>query len=382
MTGGGSAGHITPILSVASELKRARPDAHIRYIGQRGDNMKSIAENHESFEKSWLIFAGKWRRYHSIGLWEHIKDIDTFLKNAIDLFKFLLGFIQSFFILLFWRPNVVFVKGGFVGLPVGLVAALLHIPIVTHDSDVMPGLTNKILSGFARKQCVGLPAEMYESYSKEKTIQTGIPVRADYVYVTEAIKQKARKQLDLPEKATVLSVIGGSLGAIRLNNALMKATEPLLVNNSELYILHISGTNQVDEVTRFYESLTKDLQERVSFWPFTNNINLITAAADLVISRAGATSIAELGIQAKPVILVPNPYLTGGHQLHNAKILENSEAVLVLSEENLNEGLQQLVESTINNKSLLEKLGINLNRLIVPDATKNIATILIEVAEK
>ena len=124
--------------------------------------MRKLISEQGTIEKQYAIFAGKWRRYHGLGTFRHLGDIKTIVKNIRDIFLLFIGFWQSFFILLSWRPAVVFVKGGYVGLPVGLAAALLRVPIVTHDSDSIPGLTNRILSRFTKLMAVGLPVEFYE----------------------------------------------------------------------------------------------------------------------------------------------------------------------------------------------------------------------------
>ncbi len=179
ITGGGTAGHITPLLAIAEEVKKRHPQAIIRYIGQRGDAMNQLVADNAYVEQCYKIFAGKWRRYNGIGFWQHAKDVKTFAKNLRDIIYLKVGFIQSLAIMIFWRPNIVFVKGGYVGLPVGLAAAILRIKIVTHDSDVVPGLTNRVLARFAKAIAVGMPLEVYKNfYSVQKTHFTGVPIQA------------------------------------------------------------------------------------------------------------------------------------------------------------------------------------------------------------
>ena len=189
MTGGGTAGHVTPLLAVASELKKEQPSASIRYIGNYGDTFGHLVKNSNDFDKSYLIFAGKFMRYHKISKLVYLKDPRITLKNIRDLFLFLFGFIQSIAYLVFWRPDVIFVKGGFVGLPVGLAGAFLRIPVVTHDSDAVPGLTNRILSRYSKLQAVAMPIDSYK-YNKKTIRLTGLPINEDIVAITAESEKK------------------------------------------------------------------------------------------------------------------------------------------------------------------------------------------------
>ncbi len=383
MTGGGSAGHITPILSVATELKKSHPRAHIRYVGQKGDKLNSLVNDADGFDHSYTIFAGKWRRYHGIGIWAHLKDWRTILKNARDLFLFVGGFVQSIWLLLLWRPDVVFVKGGYVGLPVGLAAAILAIPVVTHDSDALPGLTNRILARFARKQCVGLPAQYYKQYDQRKVVQTGVPASENYQALTPTAVVALKAHLQVPKDAQVLTIFGGSLGAVRVNEAILEAAPALLERLPKLHILHVTGKPQAEDIALAYGSLNESLSRRVWSWPFLPNLHDITGVADVVIARAGATSIAELGLQQKAVILVPNPYLVGGHQTYNARLAEDNDAALVVSEKQLHDPSYDFVDTILyllHDAARREVLGRNLGALGMPNAAANIARIISEVA--
>ena len=384
MTGGGTAGHITPILSVATELKILSTDIELRYVCQKGDKLNSLVVDSHDFEKIYAIFAGKWRRYHSIGFWAHLKDPITIIKNVRDSFLFALGFIQSIWILIFWRPNVIFVKGGYVGLPVGLAAALLRIKIITHDSDAMPGLTNRILARYTYKQCVALPKQYYKQYKQSKIIQTGIPISDNYQIYDQQQINKIKSKLGLPSSSKVLTVFGGSLGAVRLNNSILKIAKKLLFKNPDLYLLHITGNHQSKEISEFYAGLATDIKARVRYWGFLSNLYEITGIADLVISRAGATSIAELSAQKKAIVLVPNPLLTGGHQLYNAEIVEASDAAIVVNEKELakdNYNFDDVIGELLNDNNRLKLLADNLSQLTVVNAAKNIANVIIEVAK-
>lgn len=383
MTGGGTAGHITPILSVATELKQLNPNAQIRYIGQAGDKLAAIAVEHETISGSWLILAGKWRRYHGVGFWAHVRDWRTIIKNVRDMFLMGLGFVQSVWLLLRWRPDVVFAKGGFVCVPVGLAAALLRVPIVTHDSDALPGLTNRILSRFARKQCVGLPVEYYKQYDARKLVQTGVPISNKYHAVSDSDINALKTKMQIPAASKVITVFGGSLGAVRINNAFLESVPTLLAKFPSLYVFHITGSQQSEEIALAYGSLPEDLAKRIWAWPFVTNLDEITAIADVVISRSGATSLAELGTQQKAVILVPNPFLTGGHQTYNARLVAEKNAAISVSEKQLADpgfNFDEVIVNLLQDVERQKELGANLAAITVPGAAAKIATIIAEVA--
>lgn len=384
MTGGGSAGHITPILSVATEFKKLQPKAEIRYVGQRGDTLGSLTTAKNSpIDQSYAVFAGKWRRYHGVGVWAHIKDWRTILKNLRDLVYLAIGFVQSLIMLIRWRPQVVFIKGGFVGMPVGLAAACLRVPIVTHDSDALPGLTNRVLSRFAAKQCVGLPIEYYKQYSSAKMVHTGVPTNVAYAPLTEKQKNVQKERLQLPKSAVVLTIFGGSLGAVRLNNAVLEIAPTLLRRVPNLHILHVTGATQNEEIATAYNELPKDMSGRIWTWPFLPNLHEITGVADVVVARAGATSLAELGLQEKATIIVPNPYLVGGHQTHNARLLEDKDAAVVVTEKELAHNItafEAIIDSLLHDERRQKQLGKNLRSLCIPDAAQAISRTLIEVA--
>ncbi len=301
------------------------------------------------------------------------------LRNIRDFFYFSIGCIQSVWLLLWWRPNALFVKGGFVGLPVGLAAALLRIPIVTHDSDTLPGLTNRVLSRFAKYSCVAMPEQFY-SYAPEKMKRTGLPVRPEWQHVTIAAQKEARQQLGIPDDAFVISVTGGSLGAVRLNNAVMSIARQYLAD-ANAWLLHVTGANQIKEIKLFYESLPDDENKRVLVWPYTDELHVVSAASDIVVTRAGST-IHELSIQQKTVILVPNPVLTGGHQTINAKAIANIDAAVVVTEKEIAEtngrALLDAVLHLQNNPKQAKQLAEHLSTLAIPDAATRIVTVIEE----
>ena len=381
LTGGGTAGHVTPLLAVAAELKKRDHTTKIKYIGSYGDRFCKLALDSPDIDSVNKISAGKFRRYHGFKKSFYFKNPDVMIKNSRDSLYFLFGIIQSLWILALYRPSIVFVKGGFVGLPVGLAAAFWHIPIVVHDSDTIPGLTNRILSRYAKLMAVAMPPEYYR-YPKKFTRYTGLPIRPEFTPVTKAIKKSARNILSIPDTAKVITVVGGSLGAMRLNNAITDIAPSLLASDKNIWLLHVTGSNQYQEVESFYQSLPKEEYQRTKCWPFLDDVHQLTAAATIVVSRAGS-SIHELSAQQKTVILVPNPVLTGGHQTVNAKLLQKRHAAIVVTEDQLDttddEQLSIVIRQLLASPNERQNLSKALSSLAVPNASAKIVDVIYEV---
>jgi UDP-N-acetylglucosamine--N-acetylmuramyl-(pentapeptide) pyrophosphoryl-undecaprenol N-acetylglucosamine transferase len=382
LTGAGSGGHITPILAVAAELKRLRPDARVIYIGQRGDRLGDIPAGHASIDEVFTVRAGKFRRYNGKGL-KQLLDIPTTLKNIRDVFYVLAGIYQSWRILRQLRPDVIFIKGGFVGVPVGLAVAWLRLPYVTHDSDAIPGLANRIISRWAARHAVALPSEVY-SYPAGKTVMTGIPLQADFEPVDAKLQQRYRAGLKLPAKAKVLFVIGGGLGAQRVNQAVATAVPHLLREFPDLYVVHGAGrANEVGLKDQYAAKLSPAEQGRLQVFGYITDVYRYSGAADVIITRAGATNLAEFALQGKACVVVPSPFLAGGHQLKNAQYLADQGAALVLDEAGLAADpnrLAQQVSDLLNDPDKQRQLAARLAKFAKPKATRELARLILDQA--
>jgi len=379
-TGAGSGGHITPILAVAAEIKRLQPDAKLVYIGQRGDKLGDIPAEHPAIDEVYAVRAGKLRRYHGEGL-KQLLDIPTWFKNIRDAFYVLIGIYQSWRLLRRLRPDIIFVKGGFVGVPIGLAAASLHIPYITHDSDAIPGLANHIISRWATKHAVALPAEVYH-YPASKTVVTGIPLQADFKPVDPALKARYKARLKLPAKAKLLFVIGGGLGSQRINEAVAVAVPHLLREFPDLYVVQSAGrAHQADLQAVFAEKLNPAEQGRLEVKGYTNDVYLYSGAADVVITRAGATNLAEFALQGKACIVIPSPFLAGGHQMKNAQYLEEQGAALIIDERDIVADPNRLaaqVSDLLNDRGRQHELGFHLAKFAKPNATRDLARLILD----
>ncbi len=383
MTGGGSGGHITPILAVAHELKKLSKDVEVVYIGQTGDSLGDVPAEHPDIDAVYTVRAGKFRRYHGEGI-KQLLDVGTMYKNLRDVFFVIVGFFQSWRLLGKIKPDVMFVKGGFVGVPVGLAAALRRVPYVTHDSDALPGLANRIIAPWARLHTVALPKEVY-TYPQDKTLTVGVPIAHYFHIMTPAEVHQVRAQLKLDEAGRVLLVTGGGLGAQRLNQALQTCMNELLTRYPDLWVVHIAGRVLEAEVRQHYKlELAPKLQHRVAVKGFVTNMYQYSGAADVIVTRAGGSAIAEFSAQAKPLVVVPNPILAGGHQVMNAKVLADRKAVRLVNENTLAEdhhALMPALTELFDHPERAAALGQKLATLAQPNASHHLAMVLLDIAE-
>lgn len=323
------------------------------------------------------IVAGKLRRYNHLTLWQHITWPSLVLHNIKDSFLVGIGVIQSFFKLLLWRPDAIFTKGGYVCLPVGIAARLLRIPIVIHDSDAHPGLTNRILSRWAHSIATGAPLEYY-SYPKNKSHYVGIPINHKFKPVTSLEQRRAKEEWAVTPDLPLLVVTGGGLGAKLINDAVAKSLSKLLKNSS---VVLVAGAGQYDELRAL---LPKD-SDKFQLYPFISNMHSLLAAADVVVTRAGATTILELAATEKPTILIPNPKLTGGHQVKNAKVYADAGAVKIVDEESLREDptvLASAVKEILDNPKQTKKMTKKFQVFARPNAAADVAKLILKAAKR
>jgi UDP-N-acetylglucosamine--N-acetylmuramyl-(pentapeptide) pyrophosphoryl-undecaprenol N-acetylglucosamine transferase len=375
LTGGGTGGHITPLLAVAHKLKLQQPDTEVIYVGDTGGKFASMTAGQKVFDAQYTVRAGKLRRYHGESWLCRIFDFKTNLLNLRDVGYVLIGIVQSYFLLGKLRPDVVLLKGGFVGVPVGIAAAARKIPIVTHDSDAIPGLANRLAGRWALYHATALPVEYY-NYPATKSRFTGVLVGDSYQPVDSQLQTKYKQQLEVPSDNEVLLVTGGSLGSQKLNEGLVKIAPQLLKDYPKLWIFHIAGRGKQDCYGNF-----SDPQLKVS--ELLSDLYVYSGAADVVVTRAGANSLAEFGVQGKATIVVPNPLLTGGHQLENAQHLLEQKAVKVVDESGLKtnpgQALLPVIQELLDKVDERQALGKKLQSLTVKDAAQKLAKLLLEV---
>ena len=331
--------------------------------------------------------AGKFHRYAGWKFLDYFRFFELTLKDIIignicGFFGFLAGLITSFVRLLprSSRPDVIFLKGGFVGLPVGLVARLFKIPYVIHESDVVAGLANRLLMKRAREVAFGMPISDEVKSAHPNYIWTGIPVGAEYRAVSDAHKKSLKKAFSFNPDKPLVVITGGSQGSENINEAtriilpeLLKIASVALIAGRKHY------ENMVD--LKKYENWDRaNLESNFRMWEFNTAMNELMGAADVVVSRAGATTIAELASLKKPVILVPFEKLPGGHQVKNAERLGNLGAATVLNDADmmrdptkLHELIKHLTRSPKESALMAEKLHDEAKS----DAAKRLAEIIL-----
>lgn len=322
LTGGGTAGHVTPNMALVPELQKAGYD--IQYIGSYdGIEKELISGIHIPYHG---ISSGKLRRYFD-------------LKNFSDPFKVLKGYTQASKLLKQLKPDIVFSKGGFVSVPVVLAAKRRKIPCIIHESDMTPGLANKLAIPSATKVCCNFP-ETLKYLPEGKAILTGSPIREELFLGS---KKSGLSFCHFTEDKPVILVIGGSLGAVAINNAVRESLDELL---KHFQIIHLCGKGKLEE------SLTKK-KGYIQFEYVKKELSDVFACTDLVISRAGANAICELLALRKPNILIPlSAAASRGDQILNAKSFEKQGYSYVLEEENLTKDtLLQAVSHVYENRN-------------------------------
>ena len=305
LTGGGSAGHVTPNIALLPSLKEAGYE--IAYMGSYDGIEKRLIGD---FDLPYVgISTGKFRRYLDF-------------KNLTDPFRVIKGFSEARKFLKEYRPDVVFSKGGFVAVPVVRAAASLGIPCIIHESDMTPGLANKICVPVARKVCCNFP-ETLKLLPEDKAVLTGSPIRAE---LAQGNKVAGLDLCGFNANTPVIMVIGGSLGAANVNKAVRAALPSLL---GDFQVVHLCGKDKIDNLLlntpgyKQFEYIKAELKD-------------LFAIADVVISRAGANAICELLALKKPNILIPLPASSSrGDQLLNAKSFEAQGFSIVINEEDL-----------------------------------------------
>ena len=373
LTGGGTAGHITPILAVAHELKQLQPDSEVIYVGERRSKFGQLTDGHTAIDSVYSVFSGKLRRYHRESWLERLTDLNTIFLNIRDILFVLIGIVQAWRLLAKLKPDAVFLKGGYVGVPVGLAAAAHHIPIVTHDSDALRGLANRLVTRWVNVHATALPAKYYP-YPPQKVKHVGVLVEHDYQPVDADMQAKYKTQLGLPADKPLLLITGGSLGAEQINKTVASFVGELLAKRPNLRIIHQVGQGKKNVYSDYSH-------ERLQITEFMKPMYVNTGAADLIVTRAGANAMAEFGVQQKACIVVPSPHLTGGHQLKNAELLKEQGSALVIQEDDLLDkagGLMPAIERLLDNEVIRKQLAVQLSQSTLPHAAKELAQILID----
>ena len=360
ISGGGTGGHIFPAVAIANAIKKIKPDSSILFIGAE-DRMEMQRVPQAGYEIIGLPIKGFYRKQ----LWKNIEVLWKILKSLSKAKKVIKNF----------QPDVVIGVGGFASGPTLKMAERLHIPTLIQEQNSYAGVTNKLLAKGASKICVAYQG-MDRFFPAEKIILTGNPVRQDLLQSTYS-KEDAKRSYNLdPNKPTVL-IVGGSLGAQSINKCLLNAVEKM--ENSNIQYIWQTGKIYIDRIRKAVEG--KSLKN-IIITDFISDMAQAYAAADMIVSRAGAGSISEFCLLEKPVLLVPSPNVAEDHQTKNALALVNQKAALYVKDTELNEMLMPTIHSTITDKHLLQQLSNNIKTLALSDSANIIAHEILKLANK
>ncbi len=330
------------------------------------------------------VRAGKFRRYPNDGL-RQILDLSTMFKNVRDIFYVILGILQSYRIIHKIKPDIVFSRGGYVSVPVCLGAKYNSVEYITHDSDSIASLANRIISKGAIAHFVATAKKNYR-YPEAKTVETGIPLSDDFKKIDLATKTSYRQQLGYSIEDKIILVIGGGQGARDLNNIFTKISANLLKVFPRLKIIHIVGRqNYKTAQLKYKHTLTTQDLERVKILDYSEEVYLYSGAADLIITRAGATNLAEFAVQGKACIVIPSSFLASNHQVENAKFLADNGAVLILDDKQIYKNSSILYDTIANNlmdEESIKNLENNISRFSKPRAAHEIAKLILSYAKK
>lgn len=347
VSGGGTGGHIYPAIAIANELKSRFPDAEFLFVGAKDKmEMQKVPQAGYKIEGLWI--AGLQRKLT--------------VQNMMFPFKLISSLWKSRQIINKFKPDVVIGTGGFASGPLLQVANSRNIPTVVQEQNSFPGITNKLLSKKANKICVAYE-NLERFFPKEKIVLTGNPVREDLLNI-DAKRNEAITHFNLDANKKTLLVLGGSLGARRINQLIEK--EIYNIVSKDIQVIWQCGKFYINEYKHFSDG------KNVQVLDFIDRMDLVYAAADFVISRAGASSVSELCLVGKPTIFIPSPNVAEDHQTKNAKAIVDKNGAILLRENELDEKFETTFSNLISDESLQKELSQNIKSLAKPNATKDI----------
>jgi UDP-N-acetylglucosamine--N-acetylmuramyl-(pentapeptide) pyrophosphoryl-undecaprenol N-acetylglucosamine transferase len=354
LSGGGTGGHIYPAIAIANELKLRFPDAEFLFVGAK-----------DKMEMQKVPQAG----YTIKGLWIAGLQRKITMQNMMFPFKLISSLWTSRKIIKEFKPDVVIGTGGFASGPLLQMANNLNIPTVIQEQNSYPGITNKLLSKKANSICVAYE-NLDRFFPKEKIVITGNPVRQDLLEI-DSKRKEAIKHYNLDPNKKTLLVLGGSLGARRLNRLIGK--EIYTIISKDIQIIWQCGKLYYHDYNHFTD------RKMVQVLSFIDRMDLVYAAADFIISRAGASSVSELCLVGKPVIFIPSPNVSEDHQTKNAKAILDKNGALLIKENELDATFEPIFSNLVFNENLQKELSENIKKLARPNATKDIVEEIIKL---
>lgn len=366
---GGTGGHINPALAVAGEIREKYPDAEILFVGTK-EKMEARLVPAAGFDFASIDITGFYRQL----------TIENIKRNIGTVLKLLRASSQAKKIIKSFKPDVVIGFGGYVSGPVLRMAAKMGIPTAIHEQNAFPGITNKALA--KRVDRVMLTSSAAEKYLKPKNpvTVTGLPVRGEML---RADREFSRAQLGIKDGQILVLSMGGSLGAETINKAMVELIADNY-KNEDFYFLHAMGQYGLWVPDKLREKgVSLDEAKNVEIREYIKDMDVCMSAADLVICRAGASSLSELQALGKASILIPSPNVAENHQYHNAMALVEKDAARLIEEKNLTkEAMAELFASLTSDKEALERIGQNARNMALVNAKEHIAEIVVSLAEE
>lgn len=354
LSGGGTGGHIYPAIAIANELKARFPDAEILFVGAKDKmEMQKVPQAGYKIEGLWI--AGLHRKLT--------------LQNLMFPLKLASSLTKARKIIKEFKPDVVIGTGGFASGPLLQMANSLKIPTVIQEQNSYPGITNKLLSKKANAICVAYQ-NLERFFPAAKIILTGNPVRQDLLEI-HSKRNEAIKHFNLDANKKTLVVLGGSLGARRVNRLIEK--EIYNIVSKDIQIIWQCGKMYYHDYNHFTDG------KIVQVVSFIDRMDLVYAAADFVISRAGASSVSELCLVAKPVIFIPSPNVAEDHQTKNAKAIADKNGAILIKESELDATFEPIFSNLVFNQNLQKELSENIKKLAKPNATKDIVEQIVKL---
>lgn len=358
--GGGTGGHITPALAIAEEFKKRYEKCDIAFVGRQNGNENKLITN-----EGYTVYEIDVRGFSRKISLENLKTVTSFLKAKRKAKEILNNF----------NPDAVIGTGGYVSAPVICAAKKAKIPSFIHESNASLGLTTKLVA----KKCklLMLGANIKTKY--KNAIYTGNPVSDKF---SEISKSAAKEKLKIPKNSKLIISVGGSLGANKLNETIIDFINNYVYSSNQLYHIHSCGKRYYNKIKNEYPSFCKG-NGRIRIMPFVYDMPTYLSAADIVISRCGAMTLAEISKTGRPVIMIPSPNVADNHQMKNALYFKSGGAGEILEENELNtESLIEIISNILGNDEKLQQMSLSAKKLYARDSKEKIVALVVNLIKK
>ncbi len=352
ITGGGTGGHIYPAIAIANKIQSGMKDSQILFVGTE-KGLESDLVPKAGYELKTITVRGFRRKI----------SFDT-IRSVKDLFK---GLQEAGAIIKSFRPDVVIGTGGYVCGPVVFVASLMNIKTVIHEQNVVPGVTNKILSKFVNKILISFEESSRYFSNSSKLAVTGNPVRKEFIQYD---REKFRSELGIVDDRIIVTSFGGSRGAEKINEVMLEVMKRFN-DRKDITIHHITGERHYGQMMEKFKAMNLAHSINLSLLAYVHDMPKLMGASDLIISRSGAITLAEVTAMGLPSILIPSPHVTNNHQEYNARVLEKNGAAVLLLEKDLNDkNIVDLLHLFIRDRERLVEMSARSKSLAKENATE------------